>query len=137
MFATWRTPKLVSSSAEIQRVSGHAPMEKSDASGQLVELAQQAAMELGFALSDASTGGASDANTTSGLGLPTLDGLGPIGGDDHSADEWLDLASVVPRVTLLAGLIAICADRRSPAQHLRASTAREELLPGPSVIGAG
>ena len=48
------------------------------------------------------TGGASDANTTAGLGVPTLDGLGPIGGDDHSADEWLDLASVVPRTTLLA-----------------------------------
>ena len=52
------------------------------------------------------TGGASDANTTAGLGVPTLDGLGPIGGDDHSADEWLDLASVVPRTTLLASLIA-------------------------------
>ena len=52
------------------------------------------------------TGGASDANTTAALGLPTLDGLGPIGGDDHSADEWLDLSSVVPRTTLLAGLIA-------------------------------
>ena len=52
------------------------------------------------------TGGASDANTTAGLGVPTLDGLGPIGGDDHSADEWLDLSSVVPRTTLLATLIA-------------------------------
>ena len=33
---------------------------------------------------DAATGGASDANTTSGLGVPSLDGLGPIGGNDHS-----------------------------------------------------
>ena len=64
------------------------------------------ANELGFALKDAATGGASDGNTTSAAGLPTLDGLGPIGGDDHSADEWLDLASVVPRTTLLAGLMA-------------------------------
>ena len=31
--------------------------------------------------------------------------LGPIGGDDHSADEWLDLDSVVPRTALLAALI--------------------------------
>ncbi len=64
------------------------------------------AAELGFALHDAATGGASDANTTSAAGTPTLDGLGPIGGDDHAPAEWLDLASVVPRVTLLAGLIA-------------------------------
>ena len=62
--------------------------------------------ELGFALRDAATGGASDANTTSAAGLPSLDGLGPIGGDDHSVDEWLDLASVVPRTTLLAALMA-------------------------------
>jgi glutamate carboxypeptidase len=40
------------------------------------------------------------------LGVPTLDGLGPVGGDDHSVDEWLDVTSVAPRTTLLAGLIA-------------------------------
>ena len=55
---------------------------------------------------DAATGGASDANTTSALGIPTIDGLGPVGGDDHSVDEWLDETSIVPRTTLLAALIA-------------------------------
>ena len=48
----------------------------------------------------------SDANTTSAAGTPTIDGLGPIGGDDHAPAEWLDLTSVVPRVALLAGLIS-------------------------------
>jgi glutamate carboxypeptidase len=81
-------------------------MEKSPATERLAELAIAIAGEIGFALRDAATGGASDANTTAAAGLPTLDGLGPIGGDDHSADEWLDLASVVPRTTLLAGLLA-------------------------------
>ena len=37
---------------------------------------------------------------------PTIDGLGPVGGDDHAPAEWLDLSSVVPRVALLAGLIS-------------------------------
>ena len=54
----------------------------------------------------AATGGASDANTTSAAGTPTIDGLGPVGGDDHAPAEWLDLTSVVPRVALLAGLIS-------------------------------
>ncbi|MGZ4148683.1 MAG: M20 family metallopeptidase [Actinomycetota bacterium] len=84
----------------------HRPMEKREGTVRLVALAEEIASELGFALHDASTGGASDANTTSAAGTPTLDGLGPIGGDDHAPGEWLDLASVVPRVTLLAGLIA-------------------------------
>jgi glutamate carboxypeptidase len=93
-------------SAEVRRIAGHAPMEKTDATARLVRLAQEIAGELGFELRDAATGGASDANTTAGLGVPTLDGLGPIGGDDHSADEWLDLESVVPRTALLAALIS-------------------------------
>jgi glutamate carboxypeptidase len=91
--------------AELREVSGHRPMERTAATARLVELAQAVARDLDFPLADAATGGASDANTTAGMGLPTLDGLGPIGGDDHSADEWLDLTSVVPRISLLAGLM--------------------------------
>ena len=58
----------------------HWPMEKLPRSGRLVELAQGLAAGLGFEVRDAATGGASDANTTAGLGVPSLDGLGPIGG---------------------------------------------------------
>jgi glutamate carboxypeptidase len=90
----------------VRELASHRPMEKTPATGRLAALAIDIAGELGFELTDAATGGASDANTTAGLGVPTLDGLGPIGGDDHSADEWLDLASVVPRTALLATLIA-------------------------------
>jgi glutamate carboxypeptidase len=92
-------------SAELTVTASHPPMEKSPATGRLVDLAQAIAGELGFAVRDAATGGASDANTTASAGLPTLDGLGPIGGDDHGPAEWLDLASVVPRTSLLAGLM--------------------------------
>jgi glutamate carboxypeptidase len=38
--------------------------------------------------------------------VPSLDGLGPIGGDDHGPSEWLDLSSVVPRISLLAGILS-------------------------------
>ncbi|HEX2883347.1 MAG TPA: M20 family metallopeptidase [Candidatus Limnocylindria bacterium] len=100
------TPTVEGVAVEIRRIAGHPPMEKSPASGRLVETAVAIATELGFELRDAATGGASDANTTAALGIPTLDGLGPVGGDDHSVDEWLDLDSVGPRTTLLAALIA-------------------------------
>ena len=83
----------------------HWPMEKLPRSGRLVALAQGLAAGLGFELRDAATGGASDANTTAGLGVPSLDGLGPIGGMDHSPEEWLDVASIVPRTTLFAALL--------------------------------
>ncbi len=90
----------------LRQIAGHPPMEKSEASARMVGLAVAIAADLGFDLQDAATGGASDANTTAALGIPTLDGLGPVGGDDHSVDEWLNLASVVPRTTLLAALMA-------------------------------
>lgn len=81
------------------------PMEKLVRSGRLVEHAQAVADALGFSVQDTATGGASDANTTSGMGVPSLDGLGPIGGSDHSPAEYLDVDSVVPRTTLVAGLL--------------------------------
>jgi glutamate carboxypeptidase len=100
------TPTVEGVAVTLRRSAGHPPMEKTDASARLVGLAVSIAGELGFPLTDAATGGASDANTCAALGVPTLDGLGPVGGDDHSVDEWLDLESVVPRTTLLAGLVA-------------------------------
>jgi glutamate carboxypeptidase len=93
-------------SAEVHKLSGFPPMEKSEASAGLIRLVKEIASELGFEVDDQSTGGASDANPVAALGIPTLDGLGPIGGGAHSRDEWLDLSSVVPRVAMLAGLIA-------------------------------
>ncbi len=81
------------------------PMEKLERSGRLVEHAQSVARRLGFEVLDASTGGASDANTTSGMGVPSLDGLGPIGGNDHAPAEYLEVDSIVPRTTMLAGLL--------------------------------
>lgn len=83
----------------------HRPMEKKEGGARLARLAVEVAGELGFELRDAATGGASDANTVSAAGTPTIDGLGPIGGDDHAPAEWLDLISIVPRIALLAGII--------------------------------
>jgi glutamate carboxypeptidase len=83
----------------------HRPMEKGEGGARLVDLAVGVASDLGFEVRDAATGGASDANTTSAAGTPTLDGLGPVGGDDHAPGEWLDLSSVVPRISLLAGIV--------------------------------
>ncbi len=83
----------------------HEPMERSEGTARLVEVAGSVASDLGFSLTEEATGGASDANTIAALGVPTLDGLGPIGGDDHSEREWIELDTVPLRTALLAGLI--------------------------------
>jgi glutamate carboxypeptidase len=84
----------------------HPPMERTPAVVALVAEAQAVARDLGFEVGEAATGGAGDANTTAAAGLATIDGLAPVGGEAHGPDEWLDLASVVPRTALLAGLLA-------------------------------
>ncbi len=71
----------------------------------LAEQAQNIAHMLGFSVKHVLTGGVSDANCTANYGIPSLDGLGPIGGLDHSPDEYLMIDSVAPRTALLAGLI--------------------------------
>ncbi|HLQ48296.1 MAG TPA: M20/M25/M40 family metallo-hydrolase, partial [Candidatus Dormibacteraeota bacterium] len=99
--------------AELEPMAHWWPMEKLERSGRLVEHAVALAERLGFSVRDTATGGASDANTTAGLGVPSLDGLGPIGGNDHSPAEYLEVASIVPRTTLVAGLVV--AISRDPA----------------------
>ncbi len=86
-----------------------APMVQSPESLKLAHKADQIANLLGFSVRHVLTGGASDASYASNHGVPALDGLGPIGGRDHSPDEYLTLSSVAPRTALLAGLIATIA----------------------------
>jgi glutamate carboxypeptidase len=105
--------------AHIQGGFSYFPMAKTAAIAFLVELAQEAAQELGFEVKDAATGGASDANQIAALGVPVLDGLGPVGGLDHGPDEYIEQASIVPRTALLVGLIQRLLTHREAVAKLR------------------
>lgn len=71
----------------------------------LAERAQRLGADLGLELGLAVTGGSADANHLAAVVPAVLDGLGPVGGDDHALTEWLDLKSVPDRVALLALLL--------------------------------
>jgi glutamate carboxypeptidase len=49
-------------------------------------------------------GGASDGNFTAGLGIPTLDGLGAVGGGAHADHEHVVTAELPRRTALLTAL---------------------------------
>jgi glutamate carboxypeptidase len=106
-------------SVSVEGTFGCAPMPKTRATELLVSLAQQCARGLGFGLDDTATGGVSDANVIAGLGVPVLDGLGPIGGLDHSPNEYIDGDSIVPRTLLLADLIRLVVGERERLRSLR------------------
>lgn len=81
-------------------------LQRSPAAATLVERAGALADELGMSLGELAVGGASDGNLTAAAGCPTLDGLGAVGAGLHTAEEWIDVAALVPRTALLAGLLA-------------------------------
>jgi glutamate carboxypeptidase len=94
-------------------------MEKTPATDYLVGLAREVGEKLGLNFQDVLTGGCSDGNVIGELGVPVLDGLGPIGGLDHSPSEYLELDSIVPRTCLLAGLIAAICENHYQLKSIR------------------
>ena len=69
-------------------------------------------------------GGASDGNFTAGVGTPTLDGLGAVGGGAHADDEHVLVAEIPRRTALLAALVAdLLADPSAPTNPLETTGA--------------
>ena len=81
------------------------PMERTSGTVRLFEIAQRLAKDIGIDLRESSTGGGSDGNFTSALGIPTLDGLGAVGEGAHAANESMVLDELPKRTAILAGLI--------------------------------
>jgi glutamate carboxypeptidase len=81
------------------------PMERTAAIAALFDKARAIAAGLGLNLTEGSTGGGSDGNFTAALSIPTLDGLGALGGGAHADDEHIVIASLPDRAALLAALL--------------------------------
>jgi glutamate carboxypeptidase len=99
------TPVLDEAGIEVLGAVTRPPMPES-ASASLFPLAQQAAADIGFpALRGVAVGGASDGNFTAAVGVPTLDGLGAIGGGAHAVTEHIVVDSMPHRTALTAALV--------------------------------
>jgi glutamate carboxypeptidase len=81
------------------------PMERTRGTVALYRRALALAAYLGIALDEAATGGASDGNFTSALGIPTLDGMGAVGEGAHAAHESILIDHLAPRTALLAAML--------------------------------
>ena len=87
-----------------------APFERNKRNAFLVQLAREAGSELGLDIEELGSGGASDANNTAAVGLPTIDGLGAGGGLAHNPGEYVELDYLPTRIALLAGLVEMIGD---------------------------
>jgi glutamate carboxypeptidase len=99
-------PALDGAGLEVTGGANRPPLE-SAASAALFARAAALAVALGLPpLTGAAVGGGSDGNLTAGVGTPTLDGLGAVGGGAHADDEHVLIAELPRRAALLAALIA-------------------------------
>lgn len=99
------TPKLKGTRLELTGGISRPPLERSAGVVRLLELARQAAGELGRDLGEGGTGGGSDGNFTAALGVPTLDGLGACGDGAHALHEHVLLDDLTWRAALVAALL--------------------------------
>ncbi|MCY0921554.1 M20/M25/M40 family metallo-hydrolase [Streptomyces sp. H27-G5] len=93
-------PHLDGAQISVEGAVGRPPMPV-EASAELFALAQR----LLPGIEGSSVGGGSDGNFTAALGVPTLDGLGAVGGGAHADHEYLVIGAMAERANLVAGLV--------------------------------
>ncbi|WP_329447498.1 M20/M25/M40 family metallo-hydrolase [Streptomyces sp. NBC_01426] len=93
-------PHLDGAEISVEGAVGRPPMPV-EASAELFALAQR----LLPGIEGSSVGGGSDGNFTAALGVPTLDGLGAVGGGAHADHEYLVIDAMAERANLVAGLV--------------------------------
>ncbi len=97
-------PSVPGAEVEIRGGFNRPPMHES-ASADVFAVAHDAAASLGFAVRGVAVGGGSDGNFTAAIGIPTLDGLGAVGGGAHADHEWVEVDTMVDRTRLLTALL--------------------------------
>jgi len=103
--ASAKATSVSGTSAEIYLDSGLPPLIQDADVDALAARARKIYAEMGKTIGASGSGGASESAVAQSVGTPALDGLGWVGGDFHTDNEWVDLNSVVPRLYLLTRLV--------------------------------
>ena len=115
----WRQEELDAALAEVlafgmhpdielrfENLGGPPPFERTEVVASLAETAVALGAELGHVFGEAAAGGVSDGSWSASQGIPTLDGLGPVGGEDHTPWEYIETDTLATRCGVVAGLVA-------------------------------
>nr|QKW93828.1 acetylornithine deacetylase/succinyl-diaminopimelate desuccinylase [Vitiosangium cumulatum] len=83
------------------------PLERTEASAALMAAYGTCAHASGLGHGEAAlVGGASDASTSSSMGIPSIDGLGPRGKGFHTVEEFIEVDTLIPKTQALARYLA-------------------------------
>jgi glutamate carboxypeptidase len=81
------------------------PLTSTPSARELFSCYRHAAAAVGLEVDGEFTGGCADSGFAAGVGCPTLCGLGPVGGNAHTPEEYLEVASLVARAQAMALMI--------------------------------
>jgi len=98
----------LNTSCKVEILTSRTPMNQSTANRELFDTVKDVAKTLNLPLKEEFRSGVSDANFIAQQNIPVIDGLGPIGGKDHSEDEYMIKESLLQRTALLACSIEKC-----------------------------
>lgn len=98
-------------SGTLERLGGFLPVVETPSNQSLVELYLGVARELGHSTQAEFTRSCADSGFTANLGIPTVCGTGPVGGNAHSPEEYVELDSFVPRAQAVAQSIMRLAEQ--------------------------
>ena len=81
---------------------------------QLARIIDECGQSLGISIRWRASGGASDGNKLAAAGLPVIDSMGPLGGNMHNPEEYLEIPSLVERAKLCGLVLMGIASGRFP-----------------------
>ena len=96
------TPTVPGTTAKLEILGEFAPLAQSAGSEALFGTYASASKDLGLIVAGEFSGGCADSGFTAGVGCPTICAVGPVGGNAHTAEEYLEIATIVPRAQALA-----------------------------------
>lgn len=96
------TATVPGTTAKLEILGEFAPLAQSEASQAIFDTYSAASGDLGLKVEGEFAGGCADSGFTAGVGCPTICAVGPVGGNAHTAEEYLEVASMVPRAQALA-----------------------------------
>ena len=100
------TPVVKGTTATLEILGEFAPLNKTEASEALFSSYAAAAADAGLAVKGEFSGGCADSGFTAGVGCPTICAVGPVGGNAHTPEEYLEIDTIVPRAQAMALAIA-------------------------------
>ena len=97
---------------EFSVTAGRPAFPKNDRTEALIARAQDIYGEIGLTLKVGGSGGGTDGNYTAVVGTATIDSMGFVGGKGHTADEYMNIDSIPPRLYLLTRMLMVLGSQK-------------------------